>query len=246
MDNNTIKVALDAIRGKVRGNYTSRETSDALRNAFIELNGGSTKIDVKNFHRGSGLFEVVEEIIPVIVDEGIREDDELMKLVEYRNVAYGDELDFVVRHKGYLAVRKVADGIMGVRRQRFDNGETLTIKTEARYVKVYEELGRLMTGRIDFNEFVDAVAEAFKRQIIADAYACLNSVSNATPGLSATYVRSGSFSEAELLELIDHVEAATGKKAKIIGTRSALRKVTTAVVSHEAETDMYNLGLKIA
>ena len=41
--------------------------------------------------------------------------------------------------------------------------------------------------------------------------------------------------EEKLLELVAHVEAATGMTAKIIGTKPALRKVTTAVVSDQAK-----------
>ena len=44
MDNKILTVAIDAVRGRSMGNYTAADASDALRNAFIELNGGSTKI----------------------------------------------------------------------------------------------------------------------------------------------------------------------------------------------------------
>ena len=50
------------------------------------------------------------------------------------------------------------------------------------------------------------------------------------------------YSEEKLLELVSHVEAATGKNATIFGTKAALRKVATAVVSDEAKSDYYNLG----
>ena len=63
-----------------------------------------------------------------------------------------------------------------------------------------------------------------------------------TTGLNSTYVESGSFDEDKLLELIEHVEAATGKTAKIYGTRTALRKVNTATKGNETNSDMYNLG----
>ena len=38
------------------------------------------------------------------------------------------------------------------------------------------------------------------------------------------------------------MEAKTGQTAKIVGTKAALRKVTTAVVSDEAKSDLYNIG----
>ena len=48
--------------------------------------------------------------------------------------------------------------------------------------------------------------------------------------------------EAALLTLIAHVEAATGKTARLYGTKAALRKVPNATVSDEAKSDLYNLG----
>ena len=51
---------------------------------------------------------------------------------------------------------------------------------------------------------------------------------------------SGTYEEEKLLELVAHVEAATGMTARIIGTRPALRKVTSAVMSDAAKDSYYN------
>ena len=57
---NVANIALSAVRGRINGKYSTVETSDALRNAFIEMNGGSTKINPKNFYRGNALYELVQ------------------------------------------------------------------------------------------------------------------------------------------------------------------------------------------
>ena len=49
MDNNIAKVALDAIKGRKYAQYSTAETSESLRNAMLELNGGSTKIELRKF-----------------------------------------------------------------------------------------------------------------------------------------------------------------------------------------------------
>ena len=64
--NEILSVAIDAVRG-VTGNFSAKQTSDELRAAFIELNGGSTKINPKTFYRGNALFELVQELIPTII-----------------------------------------------------------------------------------------------------------------------------------------------------------------------------------
>lgn len=239
---NFIRMALDAMRGGVSGNFSAADTSESIRQALIEANGGSEKLNLKTFHRGNPCFDLIEELIPHIVEEGLRGDEFFFNMVDYRNLAEGDAPEFWTEDKSEFIVADVANGTQGIRRQRLNAGENTTIKTTPRAIKVYEELRRLMAGRVDFNTFVDKVGKAITREMRSDIYTAFNGITAATAGLNDTYVKSGTFSEEKLLELIGHVEAKTGKAAKIIGTKTALRKITTAVVADEAKSDMYNLG----
>lgn len=237
-----LTVAIDAVKGRTE-NFSAKQTSDDLRNAFIEMNGGSTKISPKTFHRGNPLFELVQELIPVVIEEGIQtETNPLFDLVEYRNINEGDSQEFDVEGDANFVVASAANGIRDVRRQRIVGGDTVKVNTETKTVRVYENLGRLLAGRIDFNKFVDGVAKAFKNYIAESAYDAINGLSAATYGLDETYVNTGAYKEEDLIALIDHVEAATGKTAKIYGTRTALRKLTTAVQADSAKEDLYNIG----
>ena len=237
-----ISVALDIMHGKVAGNYSTAEATESLRAALIEANGGSNKINPKTFHRGNELFALVEELIPAIIEEGLSEDNKLFDLVEYKNIAAGDENAFVTEGEATFVVADTAAGIQGVRRQRIEGGEVVTVKTSMKMVRVYEGLNRLLAGRISFDKFVDGVAKAFKQQILKDAYNCINNMTASTKGLNSTYVKSGSFDEATLVKLVEDVEVATGKVARIYGTKTALRKISSAVVADSAKEDMYNLG----
>ena len=237
-----LKVAIDAINGKVEG-YSSEQAGEALRSALIELNGGSNKINIKNFYRGNALFDLVQELIPVMIETGLREDNPLFNLVDYRNIAMGDVNEFIADGVNDLVVSNVAKGIQGVRRQRLLGREIVRIETEVRIIKVYEGLNRLLAGRVTFSEFVDAVSKAFNKQILNDAYAAIESINASSPGMmNSNFVITGSFDEEQLVELIDRVEAITGKTAKIVGTRSALRKVSTAAVGETALSSMYDIG----
>ena len=240
--NDIISVALDCIKGKVAGNYSVSEVKESLRQALVDLNGGSTKINIKNFHRGNELFSVIEELIPAMIEAGLDQSNPIFNLVEYRNIAAGDVNEFTTEEEAVFTVADTAAGIKGVRRQRIAGGETVKVKTTMKMVRVYENLGRLLAGRISFDKFVEGVADAFNKQIMADAVKAIEGIAANTVGLSAAYAQNGSFDEATLLSIIDHVEAATGKTARIYGTRTALRKVTTATVSDEAKSDLYNLG----
>lgn len=242
MDANILTVAIDAIKGKVTGNYSATETSESLRKAFIELNGGSTKINPKTFRRGNELFDLIEEILPIIIDEGLTKDHKLLELVDYRNIKLGDENEFETEGEATFIVRDTAAGVQGVRRQRIGDGEKVSVKTTVKTVRVYEDLNKLLSGRIDFNRFIDGVTNSFIKQIALDAYTCLHNVTATSAGLNSTYVIGGSYKEEDLKKLIAHVEAANGKSAMILGTKLGLGKITTAEVSEAAKTDRYSLG----
>ncbi len=239
-----LSVMIGAVKGISMENYSKGQTSEAIRNALIEMNGGSKKINPKTFYRGSELYATVQELIPTIINEGFKDEDPIFNLVDYKNIAEGDEEEFVVEANSLFIVADAANGIRGVRRQRIDNSQTVTVKTALKTVRIYEELNRLLAGKVSFDKFVDNVAKSFKQKILTDAYNAINGISEATAGLDGTYVTGGTATDNEdaLIELIQHVEAATGKEARIYGTKAALRKVKSAVVSDEAKSDLYNVG----
>lgn len=242
MEMEVVKIAIDAIKGVSSGNYSKAQTSEAIRQALIEANGGSTKLSPKTFVRGSELYAIVEELIPAIVEEGLNDSNPIFKLVEYKNIANGDVNEFHTEGKAVFVVADAASGVRGVRRQRIMDGETVSVKTTMKIVRVYEELGRLLAGRISFDKFVEGVAKSFKQQILNDAYAAVKTMSEETAGLSAENVIASDYNEETLIELIDRIEAATGKVAKIYGTRTALRHISTANAADEAKSDLYNMG----
>lgn len=238
-----LQVMIDAVKGKY-GSYSKAENSEAIRNALIKANGGSTKINIKTLRAHPEMFSLVEELIPAIIDEGFKDEDAIFGLVDYRNVADGDEQEFVIEGNSLFVVADAAAGVKGVRRQRIDETQTLPVKTSTKIVRVYEELNRLLSGKVDFNAFVDKVAKSYKQQVLGDAYKALNAITKDTVGFDANYVvaSNAAGAEAALLTLIAHVEAATGKPARVVGSKAALRKVPNAVMSDEAKSDLYNIG----
>lgn len=239
---NVIKLMVDAIEGKVEGNFSAEQTTKTLREAMIEANGGSTVVNYKTFHRGTPLFEIIEEIIPYIAKDGLTGNEFFMELVDYKNLKLGDQNEFWAEDKSEFIVADAANGTQGIRRQRLNAGQKVTISTQLKVVKVYEELNRLLSGRVDFNTFVDKIGKALAQKTLHCVYDAFAGITSSTAGLNSTYVISGTYAEDDLLGLIEHVEASTGMTAKIIGTKTALRKVNTATVSDEAKSDLYNVG----
>ena len=178
MDRNEIlTLAKDMIRGTCPAEFDNEKTnSQALRDMFIEANGGSKELSIKNFYRGNACFDIIEELIPLIVYEGFTGNEFWMNLVEYRNIALGDELTFFTPDKADFIVSDLSYGTAGIRRQRLGKGQRYTIDTSLKGIKVYDEFKRFLAGRVDFNSFVDAVAQAMLQRLYEDIYNALKGV----------------------------------------------------------------------
>lgn len=224
--NEIAKLAVDVYKnqGDVT-KYSRPERMEVIRKELIEANGGSEKLTPKSFRDNPRLFSIVEEALDILVEEGIK--GQFDQFVETVVIEHGDAKVFTIKENRLFDVAIISDGNSDLSRDRLDSGE-LTVKTYIMGVSVYEELSRLLAGRVDFSELVENVARSYENKIqnqIYDAvYASFNS-------LSATYGKSGSFSETVLDEIIDHVEASTGMDVMILGTKSALSKVKFATES---------------
>lgn len=241
--NDVIKLAVDMYKGHVAGNYSASDSKEVIRQALIEANGGSTTLDFRAVRDGqcNKLFALIEEIITKTVIAGLPDSCPLFNYVDFRNLAEGDTNVFEIEDGGLFFVAEIADGTQGLRRQRMVGGEELTIRTKLKGIKIYEELRRILAGRVDILKMIDKVSESFQKQINSDIYAV---VVGAFEGLVAPFKESGSFDEAKLTAIIDHVEAATGQTAKIIGSKQAVRKITgvKGSDSDSAKEDLYAMG----
>ena len=238
-----VRLAIDAYKGHAAGNYSQADNMETLRQALIEANGGSTKLDYRAIRDGkcNGLFAIVEEIITKTVIEGLPESCPLFQFVDFRNLAEGDTNVFEIRDGGLFMVADIAHGTQGLRRQRLTGGEEITVKTQLKGIKIYEELRRILAGRVDFNELIDKVKESFDKKISNDIYGAIVA---AFEGIVPPYEANGTFTEEKLTEIIDHIEAVTGKKAYILGSKQAVRKITNikGADSNSAKEDLYAMG----
>lgn len=242
VDKNLVKLAIDTYKGQPE-KYSVAEANKALREALIDINGG-TKLDYKHMRDGAhnGLFALIEEIIPNLVVEGLTGDEFFNKLVEMRNVSAGDEPVFTVNDVNWYEVSTVAPGVRGLRRQRLGGSKTITVNTEMRGIRIYEPLRRLLAGRVDFNEFITRVGESYRQQILNDIYTCWAGLTAQDMDGTTFFPAAGSYNEDTVLDVIDHVEAVSGKKAMILGTAKALRNLAPAVQGEMSKSDLYNMG----
>jgi len=237
--NDIVKLAVDAYRGRVE-KYSENQSMDVLRQALVEANGGSTVLDYKKIRDGEckGLFTLIETILSRTVVEGLQGDEFFNAMVDFRNVAEGDKNLFVIEDDNLFVVAEAADGTQGIRRQRLIGGQKVTLTPVNKAIKIYEELILILSGRIDWVEFVNRVAKSFEREIYASVAKQLNNLSTAR----FTVTASGSPTESGLLNLIEKVEAATGKTAYVLGTRTALRNFPMSQIGETVKDDYYDVG----
>lgn len=242
--NSIVKLAVDAYRGNVE-KYSVSESMETLKQAMIEANGGSTKLDYKKIRDGKcgELFTLVEEILSRTVVEGLQGDEYFNALVDFRNVALGDKNIFEVEDSDLFVISDAADGTQGIRRQRLGGVKETSIPTSFKVVKIYEELNRVLSGQVDFNKFIQKVSESFRQKLLNDIYTLWTSATATDFGGVTYFPAAGAYDEDALIELINHVEAAAGgKTATIIGTKKALRNLAPSIQGIDSQSDIYNMG----
>lgn len=239
-----VKLAVDAYKGNVE-KYSVRQSQDALRQALVEANNGKTTLNYKDIRDGkcNGLFTLIEEILSNTIVEGLQGDEFFNAMVDFRNVAEGDQNLFLVEDNNLFVVAEAADGTQGIRRQRLGGVSETSIPTSLKVVRIYEELNRVLSGRVDFNVFIQKVAESFRKKMLDDIYALWSSATAAQMGGVTYFPTAGAYNEDELLELVEHVEAAAGgKQATIIGTKAALRNLKESIQANGAKDELHNMG----
>lgn len=239
-----VRLAVDAYHGNTE-KYSVAASMDTLRQALIEANGGDTKLDYKKIRDGkcNGVFTIVEEILSRTIVEGLQGDEYFNNLVDFRNVALGDRNDFVVEDNDLFVVADAASGTQGIRRQRIGGRSSVAVPTAFKTVKIYEELNRILSGQVDFNQMIQKVGNSFRRKLLDDIYTLWISATAADFGGNAYFPAAGTYDEDALIDVVQHVEAAAGgKQATIIGTKRGVRNLAPAIQGTDSANDLYHMG----
>lgn len=165
----------------------------------------------------------------------------MFNFVDERNIALGDTQEFVIEGNGEFVVSEVAVGTKGLRRQRLLGNTVVTIPTKAYGVKIYDELQRVLAGKIDMNDMIDRLGAAFIKKYNSEIY---DVVTNAFDGLTTPYKVSGTLTAANLIGLIDHVEAETGTRATLITSKQGAREIASVfnLDANSAKEEIFNIG----
>lgn len=240
---NLLKMVIDHYKGITRPDFSATDYRESIREALINLNNGSTKIDYRAIRDGkcSGLFAFIEEAITKTVIEGLPESNPLFNYVDFRNIANGDKPIFKIKENVLYIVADLSKGNQSLRRQRLLNEKKVTLSTHVIGIKVYEEIERILAGLADFNDLINDASKSLQLKLNTTMY---NAIIAAFDSKITPYKATGTFNEEKLSDLIEHVETATGQTAIILGSRKAVRKITgvRGADASSAKEDLYNLG----
>ena len=230
------KLMLDTYNGTLEADITVKEANEQIRAMFKQIIGvdeTATKAQIrKAIQRNQQvLFDLIEEVVPNLLQTGWQENPFFNEFVEVRNLDIGDQAMFYTEDETLLTVSKVSGNHWDLDRQRLGKGDTFTVATSWYGIAVYSEYERLLTGAEDFATFVNKLFEAVDRYVNESIYQAMLSASEKLPGGatgSGQWVKTGELNDSTkevFVQLIEDVQMATGMDVVIMGTKTALSKL---------------------
>lgn len=219
-----VKLAVDSYFGRAQTQYSNEDISATIREALIQANGGNEKIDYFSFMKHPEMYQIISEILNLIITEGIQ--NQFEDFVDIRNIGWGDKPIFEIPDPSLFRVSVVSDSNGNLKRQRLDS-TSLTVSTSMKGVKIYEDFGRFMAGRINWNEMIDRVGKSFLAKIRGDIYKAISdSFNTIDTNFKATTTSSTTGWQDTLDNIITKVEASSNyAPITIYGTRKVVSKL---------------------
>lgn len=94
-----------------------------------------------------------------------------------------------------------------------------------------------MAGRVDWATFIRKVYEAFDKKVNDMVYAAVMSAGNKVLPTSQ-FTKTGALVKDTLIELVEDVQTANGTEAVIMGTKTALSKLSALTDTQWISNDM--------
>jgi hypothetical protein len=207
---------------------------DAIRNAINVACGG--EFNYKNFRENKyKVFSIIEELVDTTL--GVVITNQFDGLAEVKNVAIGERPAFRVEDPSLFRIARIAGGTNDLRRQKLLNGK-FEVDTDWFGAKIYAELEMFIAGLVPWNEFVNRITLSFANDLGKRIY---EAVANSYTALNAIYGVTGTYNEDKLFDMVQHIEARSGgKKAVVMGTKKALRKVSKDLVMSDNMKEKFN------
>ena len=157
----------DLYKGELSDGITKTEAENKLREMSLKIFGldkNSSKRDRKRAYAeyGRQFFDVIEEVTDFTVSTGLKENEWFDALVNYRNLAEGDEnLFYNDGEEVILSIARMGKRHHDTMLQRLPEGEKYSVDTDVYSAAVGSDIDRYLIGQEDWTKLVDAVTKAF-------------------------------------------------------------------------------------
>lgn len=237
-----IKLGVDQVNKIPVTNFSQKDRNEAIRGKFHDLMGSNGTFDVMAYNKNKyEIFEIIKETISQTIADGEGVMSNFYnQFVEESYVELGNAKEYEIENDAYLTVAKVTGNNWDLDRQRMDKGATVTVKTSAYAIKVFEYFKRFMTGRSSFEELVakvDVSIKKFKDDLVAETF------KSAIDGLPTNFSYSGSYNADEIEKVLAHVSASNqGSDVTLVGTKGALNKLQGITVANLSDAQKAEYG----
>jgi len=242
--NELVNLCIDACRGRV-SNYagdSAKYTDDAVRAAFNEILGG--KLTYQSWRRHKiEIFEIMEEVLNVNLPNAWNESPFYNELVEMKNFLLGQKNEFVIQDNSVLAVARISGNHWNIDRQKINGSRSFSLETEWFGIRVYDDLERFLKGYVTIDQMFAKMQEGLNKDIDSRVYSAFMGAGTYLP---TEFNESGTFVKDTMLTLVDRVQTASGKAARIAGTKQGLAKMGAAIdsawISNEMKQEQHTTG----
>lgn len=251
------QLMLDVANNNLEDGITVKEANAKITAMFKQIIGcdeKSTKSEIRKAIRKNQqvLFDLIEEVVPNLLQTGWQDNPFFNEFVETRNIDIGDQNVFYTEDETILTVSKVSGNHWDLDRQRLGKGTTFSVATSWYGIAVYSEYEKLLTGLEDFATFVTKLYEAVDRFVNESIYEAFLSAAKELPGGvggGGQWIKTGELGSATkdtFMTLIEDVQMATGMDVVIMGTKAALSKLEGMQkidwVSNEMKNERHTTG----
>lgn len=196
---------------------------------FLGLPENASKRDRKRAFRAhkDELFQVIEDTIEMKIDEGFHATEWFNSLVEERNLALGDSVQFWSEKKCYLSVARTSGSHHDVTVQRLQPGQNFSVEMSTWTIKVGCDIDLFLSGRVAWDVLTNEAANAFVRHVQSLVYTAITEASKSLPTQMKGTGALSTATKDSFDKILDNVSMANdGAEVYILGTKSALRKLT--------------------
>lgn len=206
----------------------------AIRKVFMDVCGLSED-DLKSRKRRKRaeqahaieLYELAEQEIDFKVNAGFQASEWFNQFVETHNLALGDAIEFEINSDMSLfEVLDYSGSNHDITMQQLPENQKVIVKTSPKVIKIGKDIDLIVLGRVDFDKWIQKIADSYVQHVQSVSF---NAFVSAETKLPAQYKGTGTLAagtKAAFDQLIEDVSIVNGSDVMIMGTKTALKKIT--------------------